>query len=371
MAIFKRFRGKRLRRNEPNWNKATWVAEGQFQGVRYLKALPLATTAKEAEGEELKIRAAIAAGEDIEAKKTSNFSDFVDGVYWSHVEQRNVNLKAKQTEVRHLKDFFKNLPLRSIGVATCERFKLQRSKQNKECQACRAGKVHECTPVRISPSSVNRELTTLSRILQLACYYGQIKDNPMRLVEKLREPESRDRFLREDEKRVLLDSLSADKKLLAIVLLGLLTGWRKGQILALSKSAMDADTKTVVIVKSKQQRARRVPVADAAWRIMERLAEEAPDDWLFPAKRTEGHRKDFSKAWKSTLAKAGVKDFRFHDVRRSAATEMLRLGADAFTIRDALGHSNVDTTAIYARSQESILRDALNRAGEDLEEWVN
>lgn len=371
MAIYKRWKGKKVARNSPNWNKAKWVAEGQLNGVRYLKSLPTAKTAKDAEAEELKIRSAIANGEDHLILNKTTFSDFVDNVYWPHAEQKNVNLKAKATEVKHLKKHFRNLPLRNINVAACERYKLTRSKDMKECQACRAKREHECAPQLISPSSVNRELTTLSRILQLACYHHQIKENPMRYVEKLREPDSRARFLKNDERKQLLDTLLPDKRLIGLVLIALLTGWRKKQILALSKSAMDAETKTVALTRSKQQKPRRMPVSDAAWAVLERLAEDAPDDWLFPARRTTGHRKDFTKAWKTMLKKAGIEDFRFHDLRRSAATDLLRLGADAFTIRDVLGHANIDTTAIYARTQESSLRDALNKAGSEYDEWVN
>ncbi len=371
MATYKRLKGKRIKRGETDYNKATWIAEGQVDGVRYHQTLKDAKNKSDADRFENEIIIKIRHGEyDLHTDKTT-FAGFIEKIYLPYCRLNNASYKQKTYEVNFLKTFFKGALLKNISPQKCEEYKTWRLDQKKRCQKC-ISNTHGDTPcleTKVSTSTVNRELTTLKKLLNVAVANRKIKENPMRFVSMLAEPPPRERFLTDDEKRRLFEAIGSDKRLLAIVLIGLLTGWRKGQILSVRKKDLDFERKAVSIIKSKRNPARKVPVSQAAWNIFEALAGKA-DDYLFTNK--EGNQLgDFKESWWNALKKAEIEDFHYHDIRRSAATELLHLGANAFTIQTALGHSSINQTAIYAKAMEKDLRSALDEMGEGYLDYLN
>lgn len=114
---------------------------------------------------------------------------------------------------------------------------------------------------------------------------------------------------------------------------------------------------TVTIKKSKRSKARKVPVSLMAWDIISALAENS-DDFLF-VNRDGDQLGDSKDSWWAALDAAGIKDFHFHDLRHTFATDMLIVGARDFTVQAALGYANIKTTGIYTHVQNDYLRSAL------------
>jgi integrase len=75
---------------------------------------------------------------------------------------------------------------------------------------------------------------------------------------------------------------------------------------------------------------------------------------------------DSRNTWKSVTKKAGVEDFRFHDLRHTAATRMAEAGVDIRMIAELLGHSTIQMTMRYAHATD----DAKRRAAEALEAYT-
>ncbi|MDF3063575.1 MAG: xerC, partial [Microvirga sp.] len=63
----------------------------------------------------------------------------------------------------------------------------------------------------------------------------------------------------------------------------------------------------------------------------------------------EGLVTEFTKARK----RAGLRDFRFHDLRHTAATRLLRTSGNLNIVRRMLRHENMQTTVKYAHSQHA------------------
>jgi integrase len=59
------------------------------------------------------------------------------------------------------------------------------------------------------------------------------------------------------------------------------------------------------------------------------------------------------------LAEAGIADFRFHDLRHTAATRTLRVYRDLRTVQKMLGHKSIATTLRYTRSAIEDVRAAM------------
>jgi integrase len=67
--------------------------------------------------------------------------------------------------------------------------------------------------------------------------------------------------------------------------------------------------------------------------------------------------------WEKARNKAGYPDVRFHDLRHSAASEMINAGVDLYTVGGVLGHKTPATTKRYAHLVTERLADAVNKIG--------
>jgi integrase len=67
-------------------------------------------------------------------------------------------------------------------------------------------------------------------------------------------------------------------------------------------------------------------------------------------------------AWDVARKLAGVPDFRFHDLRHSAATEMLRAGVDSRIVATVLGHRSMNMMRRYAHVAPELVVDAARKA---------
>ena len=70
------------------------------------------------------------------------------------------------------------------------------------------------------------------------------------------------------------------------------------------------------------------------------------------------------------MERAGLKDLRLHDLRRTVGSWMTQAGTDLNAVKNALRHRNLSTTLIYARLKDEQARDALDQHSERLEKCV-
>lgn len=367
MAIYKRYRGKRVDRHHPNYRKAAWIAEGTIDGVYYKESLKKkgVKTREEAEAEEDLIIGRIRMGEYDLLRNRTTYLKFVDEIYLPVAQVKNEAYKTKIFETDKLKEYFGNTLIRNITVAKCEGYKSWRLWQKKYCQKCVHNIVHDCPAELISPSTVNREITTHSAILSLAVKERQIKENPMQWVRMLDEPPPRDRLLTIEEKTALFIQLQTNIQLLAIVILTLVSGWRKAQILGIEKEHLDFNYQAVWLKKSKRAKARKTPTNKIAWQVLSFLAQKVESGHLFRNSRTGEPLKDFRRSWYILLDRAGIKNFQFRDLRHVFATNMLESGADLAAIQKAMAHSRTKTTEIYAHVTDENLQRSLQGVEND------
>jgi integrase len=59
---------------------------------------------------------------------------------------------------------------------------------------------------------------------------------------------------------------------------------------------------------------------------------------------------DLKKGFKKAVQLAGIPHFRFHDMRHTFATRLVRAGVDIVSVQHLLGHSKITMTARYAHS---------------------
>ncbi len=77
-------------------------------------------------------------------------------------------------------------------------------------------------------------------------------------------------------------------------------------------------------------------------------ANQAADSLVFPAPHSQSKPIDIRSAWETALRKAGIANFRFHDLRHTAASYLAMNQASLLEIGTLLGHKTVQMTKRYA-----------------------
>jgi integrase len=208
----------------------------------------------------------------------------------------------------------------------------------------------------------NRVVELLSAIYNNATRHGYRGDNPASGIEPFRE-KKRDRFILPDELPRFFTALAADtsEDLKHFVLLCLLTGARRMNVLAMRWQELDLDSAVWRIPDTKNQEPLLVALVPEAVAI---LRTRKPQDagYVFPATSKTGHITPPKKRWAALVKRAKVSDLRVHDLRRSLGSWQAISGASLAIIGKSLGHKSPDATAIYARLHLDPVRASLNVA---------
>lgn len=183
-------------------------------------------------------------------------------------------------------------------------------------------------------STVNRYLALIRSILIRARdHWEWIEKVPK--ITLFKEPEGRERFLTFEQVIRLLEELPEHQR--DIVLFALMTGLRQANVLGLEWSCVNLDNHHVWIPagQSKNRKAISVPLTNDALLILQRQIGKHPTRVFTYAGKPISNAN--TRAWKKALERAGIKDFRWHDLRHTWASwhrmagtstpELQRLGA--------------------------------------------
>lgn len=205
-----------------------------------------------------------------------------------------------------------------------------------------------------SSATVVRYMAALSHAFSVAVKeWGWIDDSPMRKVSKPKEPRGRVRYLDDDERERLLVACkeSNNLSLYPIVVLALSTGARKSEILNLEWGDIDLnrDVPVAILHQTKNDERRALPLAGHALELFKDLSRVRRLDTklLFPD--SSGNKPiKIRTAWEKAMRKADVNDFRFHDLRHSAASYLAMDRASLPEIAEILGHKTLQMVKRYA-----------------------
>lgn len=223
---------------------------------------------------------------------------------------------------------------------------------------------------RISPASVNRYLAAFSHVLSVAVReFKWLPDSPMRDVAKLPESQPRVRYLSAEERDALLNACktSSNQYLFTVALLAISTGMRKNEIMRLAWTDVDLDRRVVLLLETKNKERRAVPLAGLAYEAVTALRSQRSNisNLLFPS--TDPNKPvDIRKAWETAIAKAGIKDFRFHDLRHSAASYLAMSGASLPEIAAVLGHKSYAMVKRYAHLSDQHTASVVERMNKEV-----
>ncbi|GAB4371897.1 MAG: site-specific integrase [Deltaproteobacteria bacterium] len=286
---------------------------------------------------------------------------------WAKGHLRSVSYK---THLPIIEEYFKKRLISTITEADVESFRKERMD----------------TPTRSGGkrknSTLNRELATLARLFNLGIKWDLTDRNPAAKAKPLPETRGRTRFLSVEEAGRLLEA--APRHLRPILIMALETGMRRGEIMNLRWSDVDRKNGTIFIAESKNGCSRHVPMSNRLRKTLDSLPRRLGTDHVFTGHirntPAEGKRRrplnqpigkvgepfhDVRTSFERACMKAGIENFRFHDLRHTAASHMVMAGVPMKTVGEILGHKAATMTERYSHLTPEHKRKAV----EMLPDW--
>lgn len=212
--------------------------------------------------------------------------------------------------------------------------------------------------------TANRAHELIRAMYNRAKDIGYEGENPALGIKRFAE-EKRDRFLHANELGAFFTALQAEPNPMIqhFFLLLLLTGGRRSNVQAMRWDEIDFSTALWRIPETKSGKPVVVPLTTAALSVIHARREaNGNNEWVFPSKGKTGHIVEPTNAWQRIITRAGLVDVRPHDLRRSLGSWMAITGAGLPIVGKMLGHTQANTTMIYARLSVDPVRAAAEAA---------
>ena len=134
---------------------------------------------------------------------------------------------------------------------------------------------------------------------------------------------------------------------------------RRGEILNLEKDDISTEGRAAIIRTSKNGEPRVIPLSNRALDAVARAM--SVTEKVFGGKGGETlETANLEYNFRMAVKRSGLKDLRFHDLRHTFATRLVRSGADIYAIQKLLGHKSLEMTSRYAHHDVESLRKAMD-----------
>jgi integrase len=225
-------------------------------------------------------------------------------------------------------------------------------------------------------ASINRAMSCLRHIFAKAVEWEMIEQNPFIKGKSLilKENNKRLRFLNEDEIPKLLDACPG--YLRNIVECALNTGMRRGEILSLKWDQIRNGF--IYLKETKTNEPRQISINDSLEILFKRMRKENgfKSKYVFlydgqiietktgkvigPKEPKVRPVKEIKSSFTAAVNRAGIVNFRFHDLRHTFASQLLMKGGTLKDVQELLGHKTMTMTLRYARLTQEHKKKAVN-----------
>jgi integrase len=177
---------------------------------------------------------------------------------------------------------------------------------------------------KCSAATIRKEVGVLKHLLNRAMKEGKISKNPAAGVTMPKLPAGRVRYLQPTELQAVLEY--CPPWIRPVVRLAVATGMRRGEILGLRWLDVDLLQRQVNLPQTKNGKGRTVFLNEMALDVFRSLALEAGTLADEPVFGLEATPEEVSMCFMRACRKAGISDFRFHDLRHTQATWLRQSG---------------------------------------------
>lgn len=243
-------------------------------------------------------------------------------------------------------------------------------------QLCRVENQND-TEKQLSPATIRRNLTILQSIMKLAVKRRILSENPARAelldIPKVTPPKI-DIFTKQEAAEMLAALETEPLQFQVLIQLAIMTGARRGELVALKFSDFDKASNQVTIQRAaiklsgeqaqikppKDYEIRTVSITPEMIQLVQQLQQEKQrerrmlgsqwqgDEWLFTQWNGEMMNPQTpTKQFSKFLARHGFRHRKFHSLRHTSATLLLYGGVSLKQVQGRLGHGDIETTNKY------------------------
>ncbi|GAU08425.1 tyrosine-type recombinase/integrase [Desulfoplanes formicivorans] len=225
----------------------------------------------------------------------------------------------------------------------------------------------------------NRRLFVCKQVFARALKEGAIPEDPAASIRYLNESKhKRNKYLSPQQLNKLLSACGrtyGKHYLPAMVLLGAEHGCSKQEILDLRWDDIDLENNLITFYRTKNGMERtmkmmpRMKKALLKWQKHLAHLRKRRNLVNIDASLVFGHvdgtrRKDFRNAWRKACLIAELKDFHFHDLRHTFASNIITSGGDLKDVKEMLGHRDIRSTDRYTHLSALRKEHVQNRLAE-------
>lgn len=216
---------------------------------------------------------------------------------------------------------------------------------------------------QVSASTVNKDIAAIKKMFSYALEVGAISSHPLIKFPAIKTQETALVLPTLEEFRQLVECMP-DPAIGALVAVLGETGMRKGEALGLKWSSVDFKEKRIYAERTKGKRVRSIPLSDFAIEKLRSLIRFVNQPYVFVHQGTGKRWKNPDKKFREGRETARMEWVTFHTLRHFRGTTWLQRGADIRTVKDALGHRDIQTTMRYLKHVESHADKAIREAQE-------
>jgi len=213
----------------------------------------------------------------------------------------------------------------------------------------------------VKPATINREIACLKKAFNLAYREWEwLRENPVARVNMEKEENKRDRWLTYDEELRLLNK--SPDWMRDLIIFALNTGMRLSEILTLKWDQVDLNRKILIILNSKNGEKRGIPlneVISEKLRVKSKIRSIKTNFVFYNRDHRQFNKIVVSHKFAKIVKRAGIENFRFHDLRHTFATRLVQSGVDIYRVSHLLGHKDLKITQRYSHHYPESLRSAV------------
>lgn len=266
--------------------------------------------------------------------------------YKAWMQGRHRSADSKRYRIDIITAHFGNLPLAHINTLAVERYQTIVIKKG------------------MKPATVNKHISIIKAMIKKAVDWNMASDDTLksvRAVKMLTENNKRLRFISHEECRALIDACTKRiAHLKPVIVTALNTGMRKEEILSLKWEQLDLKHGFILIDRTKNGERREIPLNDTLQNTFRGMQRRLDVPWVFYDPFDGKRYNSVKHSFKEACRRAGIVDFRFHDLRHTFASHLCMAGVDLKTVQELLGHKTLTMTLRYAHLAPGHKRKAVD-----------
>ena len=229
-----------------------------------------------------------------------------------------------------------------------------------------------------SANTVNTTMAAISGVMRTAFNMGLISSDDYMRVKLIKRVNNHKlpvgRELKQQEIKKMLACCKRGKNTLgirdaAIIAVMLSTGLRRSEVVGLNIEDYDVNNMTLVVNHGKGNRQRLAHISVPAKKLLQKWLKLRSDKTgtLFTrviADDPTDHKLSAQAIYnliRLRSEQAGIEHCAPHDLRRTLVTRLLDMGVDINTVRQIVGHQNINTTARYDKRDFKIAKDTIRK----------